>query len=133
MAEKSMSISVKKETLDLNEENTIQETIENKIVLENPGKNYDFELSEEFLLAILKQVDELCENIKNGDSNFERTSEVNQNLNNSVICYKEKLLEIAESKSDLNFDFDLINAEDQFEYEDKPKFENINTDHNFST
>merc|ERR1712223_859393 len=89
-------------------------------MLENPANNYDFDLSEEFLLAVLKQVDELCENINNGDPNWERTLEVNQKINNSVNCYKEKLLEISESKSDLNLNFDSINVED-FEYEIKPK------------
>ena len=50
---------------------------------------YDFEcsdihLSEEFLSDILKQVDELCDSIRNGDPNLERTITVNQNLNDAV-------------------------------------------------
>ena len=49
--------------------------------------NSDLELSEEFITLILKQVDDLCENIKNGDPNINRTLEVNQNLNYAVHCY----------------------------------------------
>ena len=50
--------------------------------------NYDLELTEEFISLILKQVDDLCENIQNGDPNMDRTLEVNQNLNNAVHCYR---------------------------------------------
>jgi hypothetical protein len=51
-------------------------------------ENYDLELTEEFITLILKQVDDLCENIQNGDPNMDRTLEVNQNLNNAVHCYR---------------------------------------------
>ena len=50
--------------------------------------NHDLELTEEFITLILKQVDDLCENIQNGDPNMDRTLEVNQNLNNAVHCYR---------------------------------------------
>jgi len=53
------------------------------------GMNLD--LTEEFIILILQQVDELCENIKNGDPDDQRTLEVNQNLNNAVSCYRTKL------------------------------------------
>ena len=49
------------------------------------------DLSEEFLVSILKQVNDLCENIKSGDPDIERTIKVNQNLNNAVNCYRNKL------------------------------------------
>ena len=49
------------------------------------------DLSEEFLVSILKQVDDLCENIKSGDPDIERTIEVNQNLNDAVTFYRSKL------------------------------------------
>jgi hypothetical protein len=49
------------------------------------------DLSEEFLVSILKQVNDLCENIKSGDPDVERTIEVNQNLNNAVTFYRSKL------------------------------------------
>merc|ERR1719350_2170737 len=49
--------------------------------------NYDLELTEEFISLILKQVDDLCENIQNGDPNVNRMLEVNQNLTNAVHCY----------------------------------------------
>ena len=41
----------------------------------------DLELSYEFLTKILKLVDELCDNIRNGDNDIGRTREVNQKLN----------------------------------------------------
>ena len=55
------------------------------------GNLSNFELSEDFIVFILKQVDELCENIKNGDPDIERTLEVNQNLSSAVSCYRNKL------------------------------------------
>ena len=53
--------------------------------------NSNLQLSEEFIIFILTQVDNLCENIKNGDPDVERTLEVNQSLNNAVTCYRNKL------------------------------------------
>ena len=53
------------------------------------GMNLD--LTEEFIIFILQQVDELCEHIKNGDPDNKRTLEVNQNLNHAVSCYRRKL------------------------------------------
>merc|ERR1712129_441277 len=53
--------------------------------------NSNLQLSEEFIIFILKQVDELCENIKNGDPDIERVIEVHQGLNNVVSCYRSKL------------------------------------------
>ena len=52
----------------------------------------NLDITEEFIISILKQVDELCDNIKNGDPDLERTLEVNQNLNEAVSCYRVKLL-----------------------------------------
>jgi len=55
---------------------------------------YDFFsdiLFPDFVIFILRQVDELCENIRNGDPDLERTLEVNQNLNNAVYYYRSKL------------------------------------------
>ena len=53
------------------------------------GMNLD--LTEEFIIFILRQVDELCDNIKNGDPDDQRTIEVNDNLYNAVSCYRSKL------------------------------------------
>ena len=47
--------------------------------------NSYLELSEDFISSILKQVDELCDNIRNGDPDINRTIVVNDNLNNAVI------------------------------------------------
>ena len=64
------------------------------------SQNYIFDddsafldISEEFLTKILKQVDELCNEIQSGDPDFKRTIDVNQNLNNAVSCYRVKLME----------------------------------------
>ena len=55
----------------------------------NYGSN--LELSEEFIIFILRQIDDLCENIKNCDPDIERALDVNQNLSNAVSCYRDKL------------------------------------------
>ena len=58
------------------------------------------DLSEEYIASILQQVDELCENIKNGDPDMERTLKINNNLNNAVGVYRVKLIELkAESEN----------------------------------
>ena len=46
--------------------------------------NDTFALSEQFIAFIIKQVDELCENIKTGDPDIKRTEEVTKNLNDAV-------------------------------------------------
>ena len=51
----------------------------------------DQELSEEFLSTIIQYVDDLCNIIRNGDSNLKRTIEVNKNLNKAVSCYRNEL------------------------------------------
>jgi len=51
----------------------------------------NLDLSEEFIIFILKQVDELCENIKIGDPDIKRVVEIHQGLNNVVSCYRNKL------------------------------------------
>ena len=73
-----------------------QEFIESKEQNEGPTILSDevvLELTEEFLTEILKTVDDLCNKIKNGDPDLERTLEVNQILNYGVNCYRQvKLL-----------------------------------------
>ena len=68
-----------------------QEFIESKEQNEGPTILSDevvLELTEEFLTEILKTVDDLCNKIKNGDPDLERTLEVNQILNYGVNCYR---------------------------------------------
>ena len=81
----------------------IKQELQDSKVLDNYDvfQNYDLDLSEEFLSGILKLVDELCDAIRNGDPDLERTLEVNENLKNSVSCYRDKLLFI-DSKFDKN-------------------------------
>ena len=66
--------------------------------------NCDQDLSEEFLSTIIQYVDDLCNIITNGDPNLERTTEVNQNLNEAVNCYRNKLciLESIDQKDHLD-------------------------------
>ena len=59
--------------------------------LDLPLSNSNLQLSEEFIIFILKQVDELCENIRNGDPDVERVIEVHQGLNNVMSCYRNQL------------------------------------------
>ena len=65
--------------------------IENTIEQQTQYSDFKFDISEEFLSKILKTVDELCDDIKNGDPDIERMLQVNLNLNNAVSCYKNIL------------------------------------------
>ena len=78
------------------------------------------ELSEEFINSILQQVDELCENIKIGDPDIERTLEVNSNLNNAVSCYKNKLIDM-KCDSQENDNLNELGSESDGDY-DKEDF-----------
>ena len=84
---KRHKIKKEKPKYEFDEEPNILEDEKNTKLSE--GMNLD--LTEEFMISILQQVDELCENIKNGDPDNERTLEVNQNLNDAVSCYRGKL------------------------------------------
>ena len=52
--------------------------------------NSNFEPSKQFIADIIKQVDELCENIKTGDPDTKRSEEVNLKLKSAVDCYRSK-------------------------------------------
>ena len=86
-------------TCDEIKEEKIEEIIDHSEIIANENflNQEDFknrnclDLSEEFLIFILKQVDDLCENIKTGDPDIERRFKVNQNLNNAVAFYRSKL------------------------------------------
>ena len=89
--------------------------------------HYDFEcsdidLSEEFLSDILKQVDELCDSIKNGDPNLERTITVNQNLNDAVSYYRNKLFlfdsKLDETRNNIDY-YDELPIYSETEYVEK--------------
>ena len=82
-------------------------------------------MSEEFLYTVLQQVDNLCDIIRNGDADLERTLEVNQNLNNAVSCYRNKLdiidskvlikEKLDEAREDLEFNDEFLeNSENVF-------------------
>ena len=73
-------IELKVETNEFQDENQI-----------SPIVSSNFELSEQFIVFILQQVDELCENIKNGDPDTNRSSEINENLENAVNSYRNIL------------------------------------------
>ena len=82
------------------------------------GESSNLELSEEFIALILNTVDELCENIKIGDPDIQRTLEVNKNLNDAVSCYRNNLdtKKQIKSKSINNEDYDYEEA--NFESDD---------------
>ena len=83
----------------------------------------DINLSEEFLSAILKQVDELCDSIKNGDPNLERTITVNQNLNDAVSYYRNKLFlfdsKLDETKNNIDDYYEELPIYSETEYVEK--------------
>ena len=76
----------------------------------------NLELSEQFVLFILKQVDEICENIKNGDPDTKRSKEVNHNLNNAVISYRN-MLDFEKELFDESEYYDDIGMESENEYD----------------
>ena len=80
---------------------------------------HDLDLSEEFLSQVLKYVDDLCNFINNGDSNLERTMEINQNISTAVGIYRNKLHAI-DSKPDNDFGAQL----DDFHHDHHEGFEN---------
>ena len=83
---KKHKIKKEKPKYEFDEPNILEDKKNTKL---SEGMNLD--LTEEFINFVLQQVDELCENIKNGDPDNERTLEVNQNLNHAVSCYRRKL------------------------------------------
>ena len=60
--------------------------------LEYNCDSFDLDVSEDFINKILKHVDDLCDIIRNGDPSLERTTEVNENLNSAVSCYRSMLI-----------------------------------------
>ena len=54
--------------------------------------SFVLDVSEDFINKILKHVDNLCDIISVGDPSLERTTEVNENLNSAVSCYRSMLI-----------------------------------------
>ena len=101
--------------LNLGSQNVIEDKIESKedIPIGRPKRNikpksfadaeipeppshlmesyYNLELAEESINHILKYIDELCIYINNVDQDMERSTEVNNGLNQAVNCYRIKL------------------------------------------
>ena len=89
----------------------------------NPLDSLDgsnLELSEDFIFFILRQVDVLCENIRNGDPDQERTLEVNRDLNKAVSCYRSKLDSKIQNFITESMDQDYYDNNDM-DFEPKPK------------
>ena len=92
------------------------ETNESKDKKQNSSTiSSSLELSEQFILFILKQVDEICENVKNGDPDTKRSKEVNHNLNNAVISYRN-MLDFEKEVCDESEYYDDIGIESKNEY-----------------
>ena len=68
--------------------------------------SFDLDVSEDFINKILKHVDNLCDIIRNGDPSLERTTEVNENLNSAVSCYRSRLLLIDSKHVEMQDDQD---------------------------
>ena len=73
---------------------------------------YNMELTEESINHILKYIDELCIYVNNVDQDMERSTEVNNNLNNAVNVYRAKLTEMKQQpeeshdQEDFKYEFD---------------------------
>ena len=95
-----------------------------KDIKENEDK--DKHLSDKFLISILNQINDACNNICNVDIDFERQNEVSQNLKNAVHCYQKILTDRRittfdtneiEDYQDLNsLDMDIV--EKAYKYQD---------------
>ena len=68
--------------------------------------SFDLDVSEDFINTILKHVDDLCDIIRKGDPSLQRTTEVNENLNSAVSCYKSRLLLIETKHIEMQDDWD---------------------------
>ena len=79
--------------LDLDLVNSLEnlDDMTNNIEQETQDNYSKLDISEEFLSKIIKTVDELCDDIKNGDPDIKRMLEVNLNLSSAVSCYKSML------------------------------------------
>ena len=83
---------IKKRKANVNAKNEGSEVkLKVETLLDEKQNIPNLELSEQFIVFILKQVDELCENIENGDPDTKRSREINQNLNNAVNSYRNIL------------------------------------------
>ena len=95
MNQENIAFCVKREqiceTFDIKHEDIDEMDNLDNLENQNISDVSELNLSEEFLSEILKQVNKLCDNIKNGDPDTERTQKVNQNLNDAVNCYRKKL------------------------------------------
>ena len=94
------------------------------------GQKGDLELSEEFLSSIIKQVEDLCDSIQEGDPIVERAISVNQQLIDAVSSYRNQLILIdskhVEMGQDIWDDFDNLMESDKndSDTEYKPKIKN---------
>ena len=70
--------------------------------------SFDLDVSEDFINTILKHVDDLCDIIRNGDPSLERTTEVNENLNSAVSCYRSRLLLIDSKHEEMQDNWDNL-------------------------
>ena len=103
-----------------------QEFQESKVLdIYNVGQNGNLDLSEEFLSSILKQVDNLCDEIQKGDPIIERAISVNQQIIDAVDSYRNQLTLIdsknVEMGQDIWDDYDNL-MESDTDY--KPKIKN---------
>ena len=81
-------------------------------MIDTSSDKLNLDLSEQFIYFILEKVDELCENIMDGDPDKERSIQVNWDLNNAVNCYRsaldleEQILIESDTKYDIGVEID---------------------------
>ena len=86
-------------------------TLQTEKLIDTSDKS-NLDLSEQFIYFILEKVDELCENIMDGDPDKERSIQVNWDLNNAVNCYRsaldleEQILIESDTKYDIGVEID---------------------------
>ena len=121
--EKKKRKRIKKETIEA--EFKLEPTEFENLDPFDMGNDSNLELSEEFISLILQQVNDLCENIKNGDPDIQRTLKVNKNLNDAVSCYRSRLEPTKqikhESKHQEGIDYDDIYSEFDGDYDTNSK------------
>ena len=102
-----------------------------KDIKENEDK--DKHLSDKFLISILNQINDACNNICNVDIDFERQNEVSQNLKNAVHCYQKILTDRRITTFDANEieDYQDLNSLDMDIVEKAYKYQDCDNISNF--
>ena len=128
-------IDIKQETSEFEENTTCDDPLKEDMK-ENEDKNEH--LSDKFLISILKQINDACNNIFNVDIDLERQKEVSQNLKNAVHCYQKILSDRRITTIDKNEieDYESLNSlgmdiVEKADYEEKKPYKYQDCDNIF--